>query len=65
MYFSKLTLKLIDERKKNKDQVYNDFIELLLKSESESVDKNFDEHGRIEKKLTQEEIVGQCFIFFG
>ena len=85
-YFSKLTLTLIEERKKNKglfyrlkvfafsnlirsfrvaDVAYNDFIELLLKSEADEVGKNFDDQGHINKKLTREEIVGQAFIFFG
>jgi len=63
-YFSQLTLGLIEERKKNKDVVFNDFIELLLKSESDQVEKNYDENGHIVRKLTQEEIVGQAFIFF-
>ena len=49
--------------------VYNDFVELLLKSEAEEtnggkVEKNFDEKGHIIKKLTQEEIVGQARIQF-
>ena len=77
-YFSKLTLTLIEERKKNKglfyrlkvfafsnlirsfrvaDVVsYNDFIEMLLKSEADQVQKNFDDQGHINKKLTREEI---------
>ena len=64
-YFSKLTLSLIEERKKHKDVVYNDFIELLLKSEAAGeIEKNVDEDGHIVRKLTTEEIVGQCFIFF-
>ena len=37
--------------------VYNDFVELLLKSEAEEAEKI--EKGRMTKKLTQEEIVGQ------
>lgn len=62
-YFGQLTLNLIEERKKNKDVKYNDFIELLLKSESEGeVEKNFEEDGHIVKKLSVEEIVGRfCF----
>lgn len=67
VYFSKLALKLIEERKQNKDKsiVYNDFIELLLKSEAEGkVESDTREDGHINKKLTLEEIVGQCFIFF-
>jgi len=65
-YFADLTLSLIEERKKNKEIIYNDFIEMLLKSEAEgeSVDKNFDENGHIVKKLSKQEIVGQCIIFF-
>lgn len=59
-YFSKMTLNIIEERKKNKDIVYNDFIELLLKSEAEGeVDKNFKEDGHIVRKLSTEEIVGK------
>lgn len=56
-YFTKLTLALMDERK-NKGLVYNDFISLLMQSESQQVEKSTDENGRIVKKLTQEEIVG-------
>lgn len=64
VYFTKMTLSLIEERKKNPGS-YNDFIELLLKSEAEgSVESDVKEDGRINKKLTLEEIVGQCFIFF-
>jgi len=65
-YFSKMTLGLIEERKKNKDKKYNDFIDLLLKSEAEEskIEKSYEEDGHIVKKLTTEEIVGQCFIFF-
>jgi len=65
-YFSKLTLKLIDERKKSKEDKFNDFIELLLKSQTEEnkIEKNYEEDGHLVKKLTTEEIVGQCFIFF-
>lgn len=64
-YFSDFTLKLIEERKNNKDVVYNDFIEMLLKSEAEgNVSNNFDEKGYINRKLNLEEIVGQAFFFF-
>ena len=59
-YFSKLTLSLIEERKNNKDVKYNDFIELLLKSEAEGeVEKNYEKDGHIVKKLSTEEIVGR------
>ena len=59
-YFSKLALSLIEERKNNKDEIYNDFIELLLKSESEGeVEKNYEKDGHIVKKLSTEEIVGR------
>lgn len=64
-YFAALTLSLIEERKKNKNVVYNDFIELLLKSEAEgSVQQNFDDDGRIVRKLSTEEIVAACLVFF-
>ena len=64
-YFSSLTLSLIEERKKNKDIVYNDFIEMLLKSKVDGeIEKNFEENGHIVKQLTTEEIVGQCLVFF-
>ena len=59
-YFIKLTLSLIEERKKNKDVKYNDFIELLLKSEAEGeVEKNYEKDGHIVRKLSIEEIVGR------
>nr|WPM94893.1 cytochrome p450 4726A1 [Polyphagotarsonemus latus] len=65
-YFVKLSSSLIEERKENKNIFYNDFIELLLKSEAEAeeVTSNSDESGHINRKLTLEEIIGQCFIFF-
>ena len=58
-YFADLTLKLIEQRKKDPDLQYNDFIELLLKSEAEQVEKQVDEKGHIVRKLTTEEIVGE------
>lgn len=64
-HFAKLTLRLIEERK-HSNAVYNDFIELLLKSESETetIETNLDADGYIVKKLSTEEIVGSALIFF-
>lgn len=64
-YFAKLTLRLMEERKHTK-QVYNDFIELLLKTESETetIQANFDADGYIVKELSTEECVGSALIFF-
>ena len=60
LYFSKLATSLIEERKNNKDVKFNDFIELLLKSESENeVEKNYEKDGHIVRKLSPEEIVGR------
>jgi len=64
-YFAKMASNLIEERKKNKDLVYNDFIEMLLKSEVEGkVERNYEEDGHINKELSLEEIVAQTFIFY-
>jgi len=64
-YFSKLTLRLIEERKKNKDIKYNDFVELLIKSQVDGeVVKQQEEDGHINRELSTEEIVGQCVVFF-
>lgn len=62
--FANMTLSLIEERKKNKDLVYNDFIELLLKVqvENEIIEKSTD--GRILQKLSKEEVVASCMDFF-
>ena len=62
-YFASMTLRLMEERK-NTTAVYNDFIELLLKSEAttETIEKSMD--GYIVRKLSTEEIVGSAFIFF-
>lgn len=60
-YFAKLTLTLVEERKKNKEIVYNDFIEMLLKSEIDGeVRKQLEENGHINRELSIEEIVGRC-----
>lgn len=65
-YFSSMALSIIKSRKQNKSNVvYNDFVEMLLKSEVEGeVKSNVNENGYINKELSTEEIVGQCFIFF-
>lgn len=61
-YFAKLALTLIEERRKNADTVYNDFIGILLKSEvdGEVLQNQLDENGYINRKLSTEEIVGRC-----
>ena len=62
-YFAKMTLRLMEERK-NSQVVYNDFIELLIRSEAETIEKNMDADGYIVRKLSTEEIVGSALIFF-
>lgn len=65
-YFVKLTFTLMEERKKGNEQ-YNDFLYLLLKSEAEGeakIDTTFKEDGRINRKLSTEEIVGAVIVFF-
>ena len=62
-YFAKLTLSLMEERKKSGEQ-YNDFLYLLLKSEAEGegkIDANYTEDGKINRKLSTEEIVAGKF----
>ena len=62
-YFAKLTLAIVEERKKSNEQ-YNDFLYLLLKSEEEQskINSNFTEDGRINRKLSIDEIVGACLV---
>lgn len=65
-YFAKLTLGLMEERKKGTEQ-YNDFLYLLLKSEADGegkIDANYTEDGKINRKLSTEEIVAACLVFF-
>ena len=63
-YFAKLTLRMMEERKHSK-AVYNDFIEMLLKTESETetIKENFDADGHIVRELSTEECVGSALIF--
>lgn len=62
-YFAKLALALIEERKKNKEIVYNDFIGMLLKCEIEGeVQKQLENNGYINRELSTEEIVGRCLM---
>lgn len=51
-YFVKMALSIIAARKQHPNIVYNDFLEMLLKGNSES------------NKMTTQEIVGNCFLFF-
>ena len=58
-------MQLMEERKQSKT-VYNDFIELLLKceSEAETIKTNMDADGYINRELSTEECVGSALIFF-
>lgn len=65
-YFAKLTIGLIEERKKGTEQ-YNDFLYLLLKSEADGegkIEANYTSDGKINRKLSTEEIVAACLVFF-
>ena len=52
----------MEERKKGNEQ-YNDFLFLLLQAEGK-VDTNYTEDGKINRKLSTEEIVAACLVFF-
>lgn len=60
-YFVNFSLKLIQERRRNPDVQYNDFLHHLLNFVNDPSETNCNS---IEKGMTLEEAVGQCLFFF-